>query len=1316
MIVLYLPTDSSALLPCLAGGAGWCRRERLESGLDEPCADRRQLSRRVFGTSLLMANPSSPFFREYGEGEKGVSPLLADESQPLLRYNPTTAKATTQRTLPKPSKPLPLVYTDLKSAPAGAPAPQTPLANLNDAELGLSDRCERGKGEDAEVQVGKKMNRHSFVTNLEAMGSTSVWLVLLLPMLVTALFYSATVTWRYQTLTVSVPMPASASAGLATSEAGSFNTLRRFTLRRSIYQLGFVRSVLKIHGYNCQAGCRDLVVSIEALATGASGPTGESMGGPLLSDPLLSDPLLSVQFNPISYLEEFYLNTTGESVAYRGEVLLPLPLLSFDQPDVLRGTRGHAQYVQFVVTQHTQHQEHQDQEQSQEPGQRALWAWSTDSPKGNEMTAELELTTQRQSYLLTMAAVRILLSLATLAFLAYTVRRVCQQASKLREMFQREEAASPSRQGEYDYDMGERRELLRAVSIYEVILPEQYTAIFMLFFLFLWQGLFPAVLVLLDLWGVPLSQSALLACGMSTELAKFGLFFCLLVYLDGLKYNSHAASLSGRSALARARIPHRRASYDPFSKQAEKGVTFGERAQAPDSDADYWRRSSLGLSGSQFSRPSRRDRTFDEMKPTLSMFVSYHHPCSLDFLEFILWKLVALLLTWLLVALYWLLLFPHLTRTLSARSFLVVEGLLFACTLLWTYWVASAFYSTLRGQKRTKLLNSRFRHIAFRAIAFQIYFGLLALCCVLCWHLWHSPPFRHTHMDSSAAASFSLMWLEHFGALRRLVSCHPLSMHNDLLFPVSGVALSVAYCMQPPRPARASQAEVQPFVALNRELSRPEGESAARVAATSKALGRTLMDGEYAQFMSAYLGAVLRKRPRETFCLENALQLVDVCYQTYHHLDTTRRPKPRDARAYGAIPHAAPEGAGPSAPVQSKNPFDEHWVDEEPDTKPSGPRIKLSNLGLRLHSVFACEEATTFGFLAKSNNRLVVAFRGSVAGNAVSNLNVAQIPLPSLKRSRRYFTALMRRLESESDRCESDRCESGRGSDDEYAEVVDEADITFESDGIERSMERSMDRSEHEVMAEMEGAEGGAEAEGEGEGEEEFFAPQSDARTLSQIKNSAVVQQLCSVGQAIPLLNQGFARVHAGFWQSYLSIREDFMRSVVVAILTHLKEGVRKARQAQSLSPHASLYRHKDADSSFGAMLQAGLKHISLGEPRGHWPESSGDSSHAINSLPALDVSFCGHSLGAAIASLAALELASNLPALMEAFAMEQCFGVPKAHGMLALGGVLGPAPRLSLHMFGSPRIGNTVFAQRVAQKIETVYRVQVNGDLVSVT
>jgi hypothetical protein len=112
---------------------------------------------------------------------------------------------------------------------------------------------------------------------------------------------------------------------------------------------------------------------------------------------------------------------------------------------------------------------------------------------------------------------------------------------------------------------------------------------------------------------------------------------------------------------------------------------------------------------------------------------------------------------------------------------------------------------------------------------------------------------------------------------------------------------------------------------------------------------------------------------------------------------------------------------------------------------------------------------------------------------------------------------------------------------------------------------------------------------------------------------------------------------------------------------------------------------------------------------------SNSDSDSDSNSIAPLEVVFCGHSLGAAIASLAAFELAENMKCLLEAFAMEECFNVPKSKALSRLAGVIAcPPPRLSLYMYGAPRVGNSQFASAIARKIETIYRVQVNGDLVT--
>lgn len=98
-----------------------------------------------------------------------------------------------------------------------------------------------------------------------------------------------------------------------------------------------------------------------------------------------------------------------------------------------------------------------------------------------------------------------------------------------------------------------------------------------------------------------------------------------------------------------------------------------------------------------------------------------------------------------------------------------------------------------------------------------------------------------------------------------------------------------------------------------------------------------------------------------------------------------------------------------------------------------------------------------------------------------------------------------------------------------------------------------------------------------------------------------------------------------------------------------------------------------------------------------------------------LDIYFCGHSLGAAIASLAALELACNMDLIMEALCREDIFDHPRAHASQLLPTVLSyPIPQLKLYMYGSPRIGNARFAYYIRRKVKVIYRIQVNGDIVA--
>ena len=482
---------------------------------------------------------------------------------------------------------------------------------------------------------------------------------------------------------------------------------------------------------------------------------------------------------------------------------------------------------------------------------------------------------------------------------------------------------------------------------------------------------------------------------------------------------------------------------------------------------------------------------------------------------------------------------------------------------------------------------------------------------------------------------------------------------------------------------------------------------------------------------------------------------------------------------------------------ETANELDASIVEPPAPVLPSGPKLNLSGVGYTLKSTFSCDKYTTFGFLAEceADKKLVVSFRGSVLGNAVSNLKIAQVTLPSMKRPRAYFTQLIREFTARNHNNRSAdnvfsqlhhssyqnkdysphivklRANSS-DSDDSHVELIKDAkDLSF-------TYEHMPSTDEHnDYLHLLNRMENGDVYDEEYENENNFTPPESATSTTDKINNSQLAKDIKSVGKSIPILNQGFKRVHAGFWNSYSSIREDFLQSVVVAMYQHRQQTIRQLQQQSGVSPTHSWYvprngnnvnspvttpfggnssganpssprKENDTISGIKALFTSPLGKNNPFSPlfspinhhnNNHEQAGSNDASlyptsystkgnnhnsskkkvnnHAADpaaDMTPLAITFCGHSLGAAIASLAAFELAENLPLIMEAFALEDCFNTPKTLAVQQLNSVLScPAPALSLYMYGSPRVGNSLFSSAMSKKIDNIDRMQVNVVLV---
>lgn len=222
-------------------------------------------------------------------------------------------------------------------------------------------------------------------------------------------------------------------------------------------------------------------------------------------------------------------------------------------------------------------------------------------------------------------------------------------------------------------------------TIWHFVLPEQYSAVFMLFFLFLWQGLLPALCVVCYDIGLHVSEGILFSAGVVTSVAQYGLLFTLIVYIDGLKYHAtppyKPRAHSGSTVTTHA--------YDPFGTTATAHTAHTSYADTH--SAEYWRRSTARVCTFDTSTPLQR-----EYKSALALYITYHHPCSIEFVGFLYKKLLMLLLTWVVVVLYWLLYYPRVwhRRALTQLQYDdivfrydILWFVLLGLTVVWGYWI-----------------------------------------------------------------------------------------------------------------------------------------------------------------------------------------------------------------------------------------------------------------------------------------------------------------------------------------------------------------------------------------------------------------------------------------------------------------------------------------------------------------------------------------------------------------------------------------------------------------------------------------------------
>jgi hypothetical protein len=600
-----------------------------------------------------------------------VSPLLSDDIERPSRF--AKSPASKPRT-PRTRQSLPLVYTEFRS-PDGKPTNSGP-ASANYSEHGL-----QADDSTSVTQFGRSSN----MTNLETMSSLTIWVLLLLPTVICCVTFACSMRWKYQ--------------------------ISEMALWRSQQRL-FTSHVLPVPLGGMKFLRAELVANELVSSHGGSEKVRTDVSITLKDHhaPQFDYQLLNTKVSVSNYAREFKVGVSQlpGGVVEQRHVIVPLPVVYMDYPLLSHSSDR----LDLLLTLNVSGWQHDPPATVVSDDQvvnvtantttelAAASPNSSGEPTEESVTLQVEYLSEGYSWIV--FALQAVLSVTSAVLCAVSAVAIYRNASDMRDRFVSLEGRSLISRPIYGaIDSVEFAETdAYTVRWWQFVLPEQFTVVFMLFFLSLWQGLVTTIYALVVYcWGAT-TAGGLFAAGLIVSVAQFGLLFCALVYIDGHKYhNSGSASVSSGEAHWRhseRNFEADRASYrgfDPF-EDPDLGNRRMSGSTVDDTDREYWRRGSLGLRGYSSRLEQRAPQTplEAEYKRLVAQHVTYHHISSPEFLGFIHRKLIFLIVTWVVCVLYWLLMYPRIWHHAPLTEvqvdninfrFWVVTMVLYMIVLVW---------------------------------------------------------------------------------------------------------------------------------------------------------------------------------------------------------------------------------------------------------------------------------------------------------------------------------------------------------------------------------------------------------------------------------------------------------------------------------------------------------------------------------------------------------------------------------------------------------------------------------------------------------
>lgn len=575
---------------------------------------------------------------------------------------------------------VPLVYTEFKTSMTPDKSPK-----INHSSQLNSPGLNKNKSKNSNV-----INRHSFISYLESMNTTMIWLILLMPIVILLMFNISMKTSLLADQYNKIPIQ-----HVNIDETSMYLSFQI----QNISYTRYIQSYITIHPQFINTDCDQQILNSGSNNHQAicylSKWNNVNIEIYLQQNQLSLDKnhnnnryrILNFTYDLNEILRDYYNNVNISSIS------IPIPSIDLDISNALlynslRNQTNNSfdsstilsnyQLIYFIQLYSTRSIE-----------SNPILSNILINKNNDNNIIELIISKQTKYSIKSVCIIKVIVSISIFIWLifilqiilthAYQLQKKLVSTQQLPQLLESEHLLSThsnnhvnnnDNNNNYNSYKNDNEEI---ISIWHLILPEQYLSILFLLFILLWINPIEAIYILFSHYNnnnlIILTEKISIIFNFIRSFSLFGLYYCILVYIDGLCYSNNALNNDDIKTIRLHQIKKIFTNSNKYKSSKTPDELFlhhqlnnnnnnnkSTNNNNNSNEYKYWRRKSYSNDNDiddierKIILKSYNNHPIKEAK---TLYVTYHHPLSRDYLDFIVNKLVLLLVTWLVVGIYY---------------------------------------------------------------------------------------------------------------------------------------------------------------------------------------------------------------------------------------------------------------------------------------------------------------------------------------------------------------------------------------------------------------------------------------------------------------------------------------------------------------------------------------------------------------------------------------------------------------------------------------------------------------------------------------